>query len=241
MLSTPQSPVQQDRTPPTTRRPRLPDLPVSGVLSTLVLAAAALILTCNVVWIDGPIGPDTAWLQTIVDHRTSTMTTLAKAVSDIGDTQSMTAVAVIACLLLAWWRRWEQLLLVAITSMGAAVLVLGGKRLVGRDRPPVVDHLVTESSYSYPSGHTLGVTVVLGILLALAVPPLRTLARVAVLTIGIGFILAVSLSRSYLGVHWPSDLLGGWLIGGCWLALCLTLRPYLRPLADRLNAADPEP
>ncbi|MEV6770119.1 phosphatase PAP2 family protein [Nocardia sp. NPDC051030] len=205
------------------------------MLIALVLAAAALVLTSVVVWHGGPIGPDAGWLQAFIDRRSAGWTTAAKTVSALGDTGTMAGVASVACVVLVWRRLWERAALVAIASGGAGVIVAVGKPLTGRDRPPVVDHLVTETNLSYPSGHALGSTVVIGVLVALIVPLLRMAARVALVLVAALFVVAVGVSRLYLGVHWPTDVLAGWLIGCCWLTLCLTFRPYLRSLLARVT------
>lgn len=204
---------------------RYPDRTLIGVLVTLALTAAILVLTCVVLWYNGPAGPDSPWLQWFIDHRTDTWTRLAKAVSTAGDTTSVAIYATLATVVLAWRRYWEQAILIAIAALGAGALTYFGKLLIGRDRPPVIDHLVTETNHSYPSGHALGSTVVVGILVAVALPYWGRVARVAAVSIGTVFVIAVGLSRLYLGVHWPTDVLAGWLVGLCWLTFCLTVLP----------------
>ncbi|MGW4350541.1 phosphatase PAP2 family protein [Nocardia sp. NPDC004582] len=233
MLSS--SPAQKEER--TTTRPfRFPDRTLGGVLIAATLAAVILALTCAVVWADGPAGPDARWLQWFIDHRTDAWTTVAKAVSAAGDTTTVAVYSVVACAVLAWRKHLDDAVLVAVTAIGAGVLVFFGKLLIGRDRPPVVDHLVTETNHSYPSGHALGSTVVIGVLVAVALPALRRVTRVIVSALAIVFILAVGISRLYLGVHWPSDVLAGWLIGACWLTICLTFRPLTHLVTDRLPA-----
>ncbi len=109
------------------------------------------------------------------------------------------------------------------------MLVVVGKHVVGRTRPPVADQLVTETNQAFPSGHSLGSIVVIGVLVAVVLPRLhRPLARHITMTVAAVFVVAVGLSRWYLGVHWPTDVLGGWCIGALWLALCLAAyRSYL--------------
>jgi undecaprenyl-diphosphatase len=91
------------------------------------------------------------------------------------------------------------------------------KELVGRARPDLVEHLVEVTSPSFPSGHAMlsaSIYLTLGMLLA------RQVAEPAVarffIGVAAGIIVLIGLSRVYLGVHWPSDVLGGWLLGTMW-------------------------
>ncbi|MEU9075156.1 phosphatase PAP2 family protein [Kitasatospora sp. NPDC048538] len=87
----------------------------------------------------------------------------------------------------------------------------------GRPRPPAGYRAVSASGFSFPSGHTFTSAVCAG-LLALAVARARPgLARWAVACAAV-FAAAIGLSRVYLGVHWPLDVLGGWLLAAAWLA-----------------------
>ncbi|GAB0106417.1 hypothetical protein JMUB6875_54010 [Nocardia sp. JMUB6875] len=235
----PSAPPAQEAAPPTHLPIRYPDRTLIGVLVTLALTAAILVLTCVVLWYNGPAGPDSPWLQWFIDHRTETWTTVAKGVSTAGDTISVTIYSTLAVVLLAWRRYWEQAILIAIAALGAGALTYFGKLLIGRDRPPVIDHLVTETNHSYPSGHALGSTVVIGILMAVALPVWGRATRVAAVVLATVFVIAVGLSRLYLGVHWPTDVLAGWLVGLCWISFCLTVLPrrIRRGIETRISAA----
>ncbi|MFD9129217.1 phosphatase PAP2 family protein [Kitasatospora sp. NPDC059571] len=90
----------------------------------------------------------------------------------------------------------------------------------GRPRPPEADWATVASGFSFPSGHTFTSAVSAG-LLALAIVRVRpALARPAVAGAAL-FAAAVGLSRVYLCVHWPLDILGGWLLAAGWLALAV--------------------
>ncbi|WP_194290904.1 phosphatase PAP2 family protein [Nocardia aurantia] len=200
-----------------------------GLALTVValLTAGVAELTDNVVDRDGMTEIDATTLDWLIPHRTGWLTAVAKAISDLGDTPTMAAVAVAACAWFAYRRRWPQFLLTGVAAAGAGIIVLALKTIVGRQRPPVMDRLVTETNQSYPSGHTLGSTVVVGVLTALVVLALRRrAAQVAVATAAAAFVLLVGVSRLYLGVHWPTDVLAGWAIGTLWSTVCVA--GYLR-------------
>lgn len=104
-----------------------------------------------------------------------------------------------------------------VTGIGASVIL---KLLFQRARPDVVAHLVTVKTASFPSGHAMNSAVVyLTMAVLLARGQKNPGARLYILGVGIGLTLLIGLSRLYLGVHWPTDVLMGWLFGASWAAL----------------------
>ncbi|WNI26262.1 phosphatase PAP2 family protein [Streptomyces sp. ITFR-16] len=130
--------------------------------------------------------------------------------------RALTAVAVVAL----WWRGARPLALwVAAASLLSALLQQGLKAAVGRERPRWPDPVDSAHYAAYPSGHAMSATVGCGLLLWLlyrsgAGRPLRWAAASAAAV----SVLGVGLTRLYLGVHWPSDVLGGWLLGAAAVA-----------------------
>ena len=190
-----------------------------------LLALAGLVeLTDNVMDHDGLAAVDGPWHRWLVAHRTPVWTDVMTAVSFVGQTAVLGAVAVLAAGWLALRGRRADAALVVAATGGAALLVPLLKHLVARARPPVADRLIAESSWSYPSGHTLGATAVLGVLAVVVTARLaRRAYRVLVAAVAATAVVAIGLSRVYLGVHWPSDVLAGWLVGGLWLTLCVVV------------------
>lgn len=190
----------------------------------LLLVTLVAVLTENVAADDGLATMDPIWLRWIITHRNGVLTPIAITVSDFGGTVAMSALACLVCAASAWHRRWRQTVLVASATIGAWLLVTVLKHLVRRPRPPIVDRLTVETSLSYPSGHSLGSIVVVGVVAVVLTSWLRrrSIRRVAAV-VAVVAVVAVGLSRPYLGVHWPTDVLGGWSIGGLWLLLCLTV------------------
>lgn len=206
-----------------------PPLPVP-VWGIAVLAAVVVGITVSVLGHDGVTAIDRPGTDWIVEHRAAVVTPVAIGISDLGGTLPMTALAVVLCLGLAWRRRWAEAVLVGVATGGAGVLVVVGKHLIGRSRPPAADHLVTETNQAFPSGHSLGSIVVIGVLVAVVLSrPHRPATRRITVTVAALFVGAVGLSRWYLGVHWPTDILGGWCAGALWLALCLAAYRIYRP------------
>jgi undecaprenyl-diphosphatase len=91
------------------------------------------------------------------------------------------------------------------------------KAVFVRDRPDVVPHLVEVSSASFPSGHAMNSAMVYLTLAALLISAERSRrVRAFLMAVAVLLTLLVGLSRMYLGVHWPSDVLAGWAVGGAW-------------------------
>lgn len=134
----------------------------------------------------------------------------------------------------AAWLGWRGspragLVLIAVTLAGRA-LVHGQKYGIQRLRPEDFDHLVSVSNPSFPSAHA-GNSMVVYLTIALL---LAKGSRWSGAAIGCAFLLSllIGLSRAILGVHWPSDIVGGWAFGLLWVLLAL-------PLAERLAAPRP--
>lgn len=209
------------------------------VWSIVVLTTMVFAITGSVLGHDGITAIDQPGTDWVVQRRDGLLTPVAIRVSDLGGTLAMTGLAVVLCLVLVWRRRWPEAVLAGVATVGAGVLVVVGKHLVGRTRPPEADRLVTETNQAFPSGHSLGSIVVIGLLAAVVISRShRPAARRIVVTVAAVFVVAVGLSRWYLGVHWPTDVLGGWSIGALWLALCLAAyRTYLVGRAGVVHSA----
>jgi len=168
---------------------------------------------------------DAANLAIVVRHRSDVLVQASKVVTNFGGAGVVVAVAAIAGLVL--WRRGLGLVLALAPGLAAGLAVAAVaivKAVVGRARPPVGLHLVSERDASFPSGHATDSTAVLltvAILLAVFVFR-RPIARVLVVA-SAGLIAgAIGTSRLVLGVHWPSDVLAGWALGFS-VALAVTL------------------
>ena len=117
-------------------------------------------------------------------------------------------------------QRWRLALAVVATIIGGTTLVVLLKQLFDRARPDVVTHLAEFNNASFPSGHAANSAVVyLTLAVLLARSERRHAARIYLVSVGVAMTLAIGISRIYLGVHWPTDVLGGWIVGGSWAAL----------------------
>ncbi len=143
-------------------------------------------------------------------------TALARTLSVIGEPRSLGSITALLIVALFVLRRWRLGAVFALEVGGAAAFDLVSKAFFARPRPTVYAHLVQESNFSFPSGHAMG-----GIAFFLALHLLlwRTLPRrwrwIGVL--GLVLALAIGISRPYLQVHYPSDIVAGWALGSAWV------------------------
>ncbi|WP_063057946.1 phosphatase PAP2 family protein [Nocardia sienata] len=164
------------------------------------------------------------WVLTL---RTDPLTTAATVITHLGGSVAMWTLALLACAVLLRRGAYADLLLVAGVGAASAVLVPVSKQLIGRSRPPVAGQLVEVSNPAFPSGHSVGSAAVVGVLAVLFC--MRTAHRVAgviVAASAVVFVLLVGLSRIYLGVHWPTDVLAGWALGGLLIAVGVAVRAW---------------
>ncbi|AFK56498.1 phosphatase PAP2 family protein [Tistrella mobilis] len=112
-------------------------------------------------------------------------------------------------------------LTVALSVIGGTVLSFGLKLVFERPRPDLVAHLVEVQTASFPSAHAmLSATTYLTLGALLARFEDRRRLKSYVLAVAIGLTFLVGISRIYLGVHWPTDVIAGWCAGAAWAVAC---------------------
>ncbi|MEO3937999.1 phosphatase PAP2 family protein [Dermatophilaceae bacterium Soc4.6] len=188
-------------------------------------------------------GLDQPALDLAVSLRTPTLDTLVTGFTNLGGPVGMPILATLAVLVMTWrWRSWTPLVLLALAAAGSLAMTVAGKDLTGRTRPPLALAVPPyESSASFPSGHALNSVVVTGVVVYLVLLHLhRKRTRSTVLVAGTVFALAIGLSRVYLGHHWLTDVVAGWLLGLGWLAVVVTVH-RLHLTVRRARAADSAP
>ncbi|MGV2132444.1 phosphatase PAP2 family protein [Agrobacterium vitis] len=157
---------------------------------------------------------------------------LVNSVRDITSLGGFTVITLVTVLtvfyLLAAGKTRNAVIVGLAISLGA-VAESGLKLLFSRARPDVVPHLVTVQTMSFPSGHAMMSAITyltLGAMLARAQPTWQL--RYFTFGAGLFLTLLIGVSRVFLGVHWPTDIIAGWTVGGAW-ALCVWM------IADALN------
>ncbi|MBL8547702.1 MAG: phosphatase PAP2 family protein [Hyphomonadaceae bacterium] len=125
-------------------------------------------------------------------------------------------------------KRWIDALMLLVATIGGTLISEGLKVGFNRPRPDLVAHIVETTSMSFPSGHAMlsAVTyLTLGALIA-RTQQKRSL-RGYVIGGAILVTMLIGLTRIYLGVHWPTDVLGGWCLGASWALLCWVAATWL--------------
>ena len=170
-----------------------------------------------------PIGPE--WLESAV-----------RDVTALGGTTiiAMVTLAAAGYLMMSSKRHAALLLLAAI--LGAVLLSFAIKAGIERPRPELFPHGTPVYTASFPSGHATGAAatyLTLGALLARFQRARRL--KIYFMTVAVLLTLLIGISRLYLGVHWPTDVLAGWTLGSCWALLCWMVARQLQ----RSGAVEP--
>jgi undecaprenyl-diphosphatase len=142
-----------------------------------------------------------------------------KGISTAGGRSWLIPLVVLVCVLLLIRRRQRLAIYLAVTGLGAALLDPSLKALVGRVRPVVADPIAYGMGNSFPSGHTLGSTIVYGALTLVFLSVARGKWRWWLVGAAALLVFAIGVSRLALGVHFLSDVIAGWLLGLAWISI----------------------
>jgi undecaprenyl-diphosphatase len=166
--------------------------------------------------LSNPIGP--TWVEEMMRDFTA-----------LGSTGVLTVTVLAIAGFLAMTRKSHTALLVLASVAGGVLISQATKWAYARPRPDLVPHGAEVFTASFPSGHSMMSAVVyltLGALLARTQPDRAV--KSYILVIAVMLTVLVGVSRVYLGVHWPTDVLAGWTLGGLWALLCLLVMLWLQ-------------
>jgi len=151
-------------------------------------------------------------------HSSPALVRLLDDISNIGKPITLFVVVFGAVVYLLWRRRVRLALYLAVTTIVGGLVDTAVKVLVNRPRP-VVDHpIATALGKSFPSGHAMSSTVTYGALALVFLPVLPRRWRPVALATVVLVVVAIGMSRLFLGVHFVSDVIGGFVLGLAWLA-----------------------
>lgn len=163
-----------------------------------------------------PIGP--GWVEEV-----------ARDITSLGGNTVLSMIVAIVVGYLLMVRKRAAALLVFVSVAGGMLLSMLLKTGFARTRPDLVPHEVQVYTLSFPSGHAM-LSAVTYLTLGALLMRLESQARVKAYLMGVAVVLSllVGISRVYLGVHWPTDVLGGWCVGAAWAMLCWLVALWLQ-------------
>jgi undecaprenyl-diphosphatase len=227
--------------PATTRR----SLASLAIVTGVAFIFALLLLLVRLQWapLESVDHRTATWLNSLIAAHTVAVSTI-KAVTWLGSSGVLWTLTGAAAAVLALRRRWRLAVYLLVTGAGALVLDPVLKTLVGRLRPVVAHPVAYGNGNSFPSGHALGSIVCYGALFLVFVPAARGAWRRVLAAVFVTLIAAIGISRLLLGVHYVSDVLGGWALGIMWLGITafafelsrqVTGDPVTDPVAEGLE------
>lgn len=219
--------------------------PASMLLAVAAFSSSIAVIVAIAVYADATIIMDQALFDFVHVGKTWTPTTAPlwwnEAVRDLtslGGTLILTGSVFASCIYLLAGRRYRLCALLLGSSLAVTLFSATAKLSFARARPQSVEHLVLTSSASFPSGHALlsaAIILTIGGLMAFAA---RTaIERKVIVTTALVVCLGVGLTRIWLGVHWPSDVLAGWMFGVAWAAITLWMAKRIDWQGQRSSAA----
>lgn len=183
------------------------------------LAGGLLLLFVAALLLGGPDWP--ADRAVLLAAQQGALVPAARLLTDAGAWWAVLAIGAVAALFLAWRRHWRAAAALAVLLVTERLAVEQLKLVLDRARPDPAGHLVAVHTMAFPSGHAAN-AMALGLGLALLLP-LGPRGRIAALLLGLAYAFAIGATRLVLGVHWPSDVVGGWALGALWTLLLARL------------------
>lgn len=162
--------------------------------------------------------------QYIISYRTPALTNFFKFMTNVGDLYGYLTVIVICAIISFFiYKRWKFVVETTIVLLLASVSNMVLKRFINRARPGI-EHLVSVETLSYPSGHAMSAMAFYGFIIYLFYKfKMNKFLKYGVIVFLVLLILSIGLSRIYLGVHYPSDIAGGFIAGFIWVIFCVLL------------------
>lgn len=169
-----------------------------------------------------------ATINALVQGARGALDSFFVTITMLGDLLPMTALCLVVCAILAIARKWDSLAFFATNVLLAVVCVQALKFIFAVPRPGAETLVPIPGSFSFPSAHSFCSLIVFGMIGLLIFRALNRKGvpyNVAIVPgiILVIFAILIGISRIYVGVHWPSDVLGGWLLAGMWLPFASAL------------------
>lgn len=161
----------------------------------------------------------------LVSHfRTPSLNQFMLFITDLANGKTITIAVIFSLIILFLLKKWSYINSLLIFVIGGEIFVWIIKNIIDRPRPPLTEALITENSYSLPSGHTFVAVAFYGLITFFLFHSLnKKYLRIISLILGIVLVILIGISRIYLGAHWPSDILASYTSGLAWLSIIITI------------------
>jgi membrane-associated phospholipid phosphatase len=191
------------------------------IVYLLILSIVAWL--CTEVWEKEAFSLDRSCLLWIHQFANPQLDRVMLLITALGDPPTVIAIFTIAIAWLGMKQRYNDGIRFAIACLGGILLNQVMKLFFAKPRPELWQRLITETSFSFPSGHAVGAMVVYGFIAYILAKQLQQY-KLFIYTAATLVIAAIGLSRLYLGVHYPTDIIAGYGVGILWLTTCLKVR-----------------
>ncbi len=187
----------------------------------LILSIVAWL--CTEVWEKEAFSLDRSLLLSIHQFATPQLDGVMLFITALGDPPTVIAIFISTIAWLGMKRRYTDGIRFIIACAGGILLNQVMKLFFAKPRPELWTRLISETSFSFPSGHAVGSMVVYGFIAYILVRELPIYRRYIYAAASL-LIIAIGFSRLYLGVHYPTDIIAGYGVGILWLTTCLKIR-----------------
>src|SRR5262249_32279459 len=165
-------------------------------------------------------GADRRIINLVATLRTPELDHVMLFVTFLGNGQTIIVLAAVALLIALLARRYERAVLILLSLVASSLFFSVIKLLVGRPRPPLEEARIVQGGFSFPSGHATVSATFYGTIAYILIRNVKSeVVKALIGLVAALLVLAIGLSRVYLGVHYPSDVVAGWIAGVFWLVL----------------------
>jgi undecaprenyl-diphosphatase len=191
---------------------------------------AFVILALQIWQLEGGLTWEVPLMLAIHDAATLTLDRMAIVLTQFGSVKTIGPIAFLIAGRLFFQQRWRLLVYLAMTLIGCVAINLAAKSYWHRIRPHLWEGSVLPQDFSFPSGHAMTSMAFAAVLIVLA---WRSRWLGATIALAIAYVVAIGWTRLYLGVHYPSDILAGWLLSIAWaIGISAFVKPAARTVSE---------
>jgi membrane-associated phospholipid phosphatase len=218
------------------KRQFTPSAITSGNISKILVVICTLILgwLCQQVWQKSSWQLETNILLNIHQWANPVLDQIMLSITSLCDPEFVVIIVMLTTAWFLWRRKLTEVTILTLACFGALILNEGMKLLFSRPRPTLWPSLLHETTFGFPSGHALGSIVLYG-LLAYFYASYRPHHAKGIYLCSVLLIGSIGFSRLYLGVHYPTDIIAGYIMGWLWLMACIC---FLRLQTPRASTSD---